>query len=403
MSLVSVLKPSSLVGVIGGSEIIGTVATVLTFIVGIGIVTLPLVFARMGWIGGCLIMGLLPCCLTWLAIEFYRAIETVRMADGRPLPSFPDIAHAAFGWKGRLFTAVTLYGEYALFLSVMMLTLAKEVLKYDETMSKNVAVVIVAGGLSPLAFIQSAALASRLSIVGVVGIVILCALLLVTSISEATQKHSSTREYDLVRFDPFQLGVSVANVMLVFSASGVIPTIVFGMKRPHKFPTVAKYVFSLATATYTTVGVSAYAAWGAIFIDGTVSVLELISEVDLTRKILLTVSLVLICLPQFGITAMVVNQGLDLLLVGDAAKTKRRVGRILLHSLQASIVLMFDRIEDFLNIISSFTNVIIVVILPAAICWKLRGTRLFSLVSIIFGLTVMAFGSYFAIDNSRLL
>ena len=161
---------------------------------------------------------------------------------------------------------------------------------------------------------------------------------------------------------------------------------------------MALYVFSLGAAIYTTVGVLAYAAWGDVFIESEHSVLEKISAVDRPRKILLTGSLVLVCFPQFAITAMVVNQGLDIL-VGKDAYYMQLIGRIFLHCVQAVIVLAFDSIVDLLGVISSFTNVILVVILPAILAWKLLDTKKFSIASIAFGLVVMAFGSTFAINS----
>jgi amino acid permease len=386
----------AMVGVAHGSSTVGTVGMILACIVGIGMVTLPSVFARAGWVGGILIMVLLPIFLTYMAINFFRVIEKVVGPDGRPPASFPDVVQAAFGVKGRYLTALTLYSDYTLFLSLLMLTLSQELQKYI-VLTDTKSLVIVAVLLSPCGFVRSSSIASKMSIIGMIGVVMLCGLLLVTGIEQARQDIPG-RQHDWFRFDAFQLGVSVANVMLVFAASGIIPTIVQDMQTPTNFPKVAVYVFALGAAIYITVGVLAYAAWGNVFIAGATSVLTKISEVDEARKVLLTVSLVLVCLPQFAITAMVVNQGVDIL-VGPSATYKQFFGRILLHMLQAAIVLAFDSIESLLAVISSFTNVILVVLLPAMLSWKLRGTKYFSIASCLFGLTVMAFGSTFAIDS----
>jgi hypothetical protein len=305
--------------------------------------------------------------------------------------------HAAMGFNARLFTALVLYGEYALFLSLLMLTLTDELCKYWTSVDRNVAVLVVATGLLPCAFVRSPGVASKLSLVGMVGVVMLCGTLLVAAVDQL-QQDVPQRKYDLVRFNAFELGVSIANVMLVFAASGIIPTIVHDMKQPDSFPKVAKYVFSIGASIYIIVGVLAYAAWGNVFLDTGTSVLDKISEMDETKKIMLTISLVLVCLPQFSITAMVVNQGIDIL-VGPEAKYKQIAGRVLVHALQAAVVLGFKSIIDLLAVISSFTNVILVVILPAALSWKLRATRNFGLASIIFGLVVMAFGSTSAIGS----
>ena len=385
-----------------GLGVIGAASSVMAFIIGIGLITLPKLFARAGWIGGASILIGFACFLLFLVLKLSHAVLASGSREGKVKDSLRSIAIWSLGDVGGWALAACMYVEYTLFLSLLVLVLSLEIknkILIASSLTLLQAVTIASAVFSPFCLVSNSKMLGYFSIFGLMGTIILSGLV----ISKGAMKAQVDPPGDtsLFRFDLEEWCLSAANVCLIYAASGIVPTIIGGMRQPSKFGKAATLVFILSTIFYLAIGMSGYAGWGSIVVqEDLLALLQDGSWSDIPT----TVSLVLICIPQYAITALVINNGIDEAVPYKALHIPMR---LTLLFLQALIAYGVDNLSGLLDVISAFTNVILVILFPVAIYWnlkrrsgKLRLTdHVFAVVSLGLGMVIIVSGGTNAINR----
>jgi amino acid permease len=392
-----------------GLSVLGAAASVMACIIGIGLITLPTLFARAGWIGGTCILAGLAAFLLLLCLLLAQSV-LASSSDSRshkPLTTYRAVAEWALGRLGGWTLAVVMYVEYTLFLSLLILILSDEVRRIcfnsaieDHLLSVSIATCV----MLPFSLVSKAKILEYFSILGLLGTSLLSGLVVVKGVMEA---QSSVVRADTVMFAPFDAmswALSASNICLVYAASGIVPTIMGGMRDPYKFPKVAKLVFTLSTVFYLAIGYAGYAAWGSAIASQ--DLLELLKDGSWS-DIPTTVSLVMISIPQYAITALVLNNGMDEIIPRRSLHIPVRVSLVFAEACLAYYV--NTNLSGLLNVISSCTCVILVVLFPVLIYWYLKQKtgkarllhHVFTGVSVLFGMIIIVVGTQAALASFK--
>ena len=385
-----------------GLGVLGAAASVMACIVGIGLITLPTLFARAGWVGGSAILLGFACFLLLLVLRLSHAVLASGAGEGKVRDSLRSIATWSLGRFGGIALAACMYLEYTLFLSLLVLVLALEVkskIFAASSLTLLEAVCISAAVFSPFCLVSNSRVLGYLSVFGLMGTTILSGLVIVKGALKA--QSDPPGDTTLFRFELEDWCLSAANVCLIYAASGIVPTIIGGMRQPSKFGKAATLVFIMSTIFYLAIGLAGYAGWGALV--GSQDLLKLLQDGSWS-DIPTTVSLVLICVPQYAITALVLNNGIDEAIPYKALHVPVRLSLLFL---QALIAYGVDNLGGLLDVISAFTNVILVILFPVAIYWnlkrrsgKLRLTdHLFAFISSAVGVVIIVAGGSNAIKR----
>ena len=398
----------ALVGREDGTLLASTVFSGVACIVGIGVITLPVLYAKTGWLGGTLILSLTGIYLFWGCELIFDSIAAVPLPSGRPTASYQDLSTRAFGKMGGGLVGAALYAEYALFLSVLILMLSDK-LSNLTGLSQTACVWIIAAVLAPLTLMRSTASFKWVSFSGVLGSGLLCVLITIRGFTETG--FPGDRVY--FKFPGFfPLCVSLANIVLVFALGGLVPSIVEGMRQPNDFKKSLKIIFAISWFIYLLIGVAGYAGWGEEVLSDKFNLLKTIGTGSAVWQAAVSIAVLLIGLPQFAITALVVNQAVDMavlflinkrrehsnqskpIVIGKTThedvtpkvlagspkavvqtepipQTYENVARLMTLAFLAFIADTVSVLDLLIDIISSVTCVLVVAIIPVLIHWKL--------------------------------
>jgi solute carrier family 36 (proton-coupled amino acid transporter) len=402
-----------------GTSTIGSIGVTISAMVGMGMISMPVVFARLGWVAGSILMVLQPLVVWYITIYIYKAIvATVDPTDNRPVSSFTELGKRIFNVYGNSLVIAAIYLEYGLFLSFLMLTTRENFEPFfSSDLNSNYILLGVTVASAPLALIKNAKLVSKLAPIGLIGITGYIILLFYVSIKTVVDSKSSTDPSSSVVYASFDytkpqlVGVSLANITLVYAAAGIIPSVLLDMKKPEKFPFVISVSFLVAACIFISIGVIAYLGWGTEFLTGSdFSLLTAVQNYGMKYTIIQTVAITMVCVPQFGITAVTIYDGTDKLFPNS--KTQQILFRLCCHCLQAIIIIAINNLQKLIDVISSFTNILIVIIFPALFHFFLnrdvkgkreKKTRInneqgISILLAIYGFAILGFGSYSAIE-----
>jgi len=386
---------------------LGAASSVTACIIGIGLLTLPKLFARAGWIGGACILGGVAVFLLQLVLFLARAVLAASAA-GKPVTTYRGLADWSLGKSGGWILAIVMYVEYALFLSLLILSLSEQVTKIFVGLEKSpiVSVIISTAVVSPSCLVSNARLLGYFSVIGLTGTAMLSGLVIVKGFIEAKETRQTT---SLFEFSAYPWALSVSNLCLVFAASGIVPTIMAGMKDPEKFPRVAKIVFAVTTAFYLTIACSGYSGWGVgvdavnpvTSLPGTL--LEKLQDGSWSH-VPTMVAMVLLTIPNYAISALVLNNGLDELISKRYLHVPVRMAVLVAEAVVA--YLFNESLGALLDIISACTCVILVWVFPVLIHWALRYKNgkattfdhVFTATSLVVGAVIIVVGTQAAFD-----
>lgn len=246
-------------GVQAGQSTFGqTLFNAIAILLGIGMLSEPLAFAYAGWIGGMFLMifyGYITC--------YTAKILAHIILDDVKLRSYSDIGRKAFGPRSaplisalfclELFTVsvalVTLYGD----------SLHAVVPVYSSNAYKILGLmVLVPTVLMPLSLLSYA------SILGILSTLFLVAVMFIDGISkkEAPGSLWEPAQTSLKFAGIGELGLSFGLIMAGFSGHAVIPSLARDMIDPSQFDNMIDWAFTIATAIYTTIGVTGYLMFG---------------------------------------------------------------------------------------------------------------------------------------------
>ncbi|KAF4731387.1 hypothetical protein FOZ62_027032 [Perkinsus olseni] len=221
-------------------------ASLVMTAVGLGVLSMPRAFARVGWLGGffclfasCVVSGY--CC-----IIFWRALSLDPEARGRPMASFEEVGRKSFGRLG-----VTVCGFLVNILLVcvcaaLLVVMGESFLALTGALSRRAWISICGVINMPLSWIKH---------MKDVGLVAAIGELISQEAPAESELFPKNMLYFLYSFDTF---------LLSFTVGVTQPMIVAGMNSPTHFPKALALAFTFILVVYVVVSYVGYAAYGRV-------------------------------------------------------------------------------------------------------------------------------------------
>ncbi|KIP12032.1 hypothetical protein PHLGIDRAFT_21325 [Phlebiopsis gigantea 11061_1 CR5-6] len=287
-----------------------TLFNAIAILLGIGMLSEPLAFAYAGWIGGMALMifyGYITC--------YTAKILAHIILDDPKLRSYSDIGRKAFGPRSSPFISA-LFCLELFTVSVALVTLYADSLHavvpaYSSNTYKIIGLtVLIPTVLMPLSVLSYA------SILGILSTLFLVAVMFVDGLSKAEAPGSlwDPAHTSLSFAGVGELGLSFGLFMAGFSGHAVIPSLARDMIDPAQFDNMIDWAFTIATAIYTTIGVTGYLMFGNDVSDEFSQELTAIPGYNITLNKLAVWGLVIAPLSKFALATRPLNITLEIIL-----------------------------------------------------------------------------------------
>ncbi|KAK9902167.1 hypothetical protein WJX75_006684 [Coccomyxa subellipsoidea] len=245
-----------------GVTVLMTTFIMLGDMLGLGALTLPSVFARLGWVPALVIMTVCAIGTIYSGRLFTLLVEKVPNAS-----VFDDLGGAAMGVWGRRLVYCTVYltimGEPIIFHLTSMEALQQ--IFYRSRLSQGLAAAIVAAIMLPLGQIRGIEEVSAVSVLGTLGMLV--ALTIAASKICLAPRPDSYRPPEIVHKPEDVSMPFVAIFDAVFTFGGQVNWMryLISMKERRKFPRAVAAVTSVMTVVYLAVGSVGYYRLGSHF------------------------------------------------------------------------------------------------------------------------------------------
>ncbi|KAF3329193.1 vacuolar amino acid transporter 1-like isoform X1 [Carex littledalei] len=228
---------------------------------GVGILSIPYALAQGGWLSMSLLLLLAVIC-------YYTGLLLQKCMDSNSLvKTYPDIGELAFGQKGRIIVATTMYLELY-FAAINFLILEGDNLeKLFPKVAFNFAglkiggkqgfVVITSLIILPTTWLRSLSMLAYMSVGGVLASMVLMVSVLWAAVFNGI---GFRQKGVVVNWEGIPTAVSL--YAFCFSGHSVFPTIYNSMQNPSKFSKVLLYCFAVCTLNYAFMAVVGYLMYG---------------------------------------------------------------------------------------------------------------------------------------------
>eukprot|EP00560_Eucampia_antarctica_P005257 CAMPEP_0197831640 /NCGR_PEP_ID=MMETSP1437-20131217/11382_1 /TAXON_ID=49252 ORGANISM="Eucampia antarctica, Strain CCMP1452" /NCGR_SAMPLE_ID=MMETSP1437 /ASSEMBLY_ACC=CAM_ASM_001096 /LENGTH=645 /DNA_ID=CAMNT_0043434651 /DNA_START=52 /DNA_END=1989 /DNA_ORIENTATION=- len=276
------------------SQCVFNMANVL---LGIGMLGLPYMCKRSGWIGGFFVL------FTFGATTYYTSLLIGRELNGDPRPTylfddnpyksptvpgssanarmrqpiktFPDIARAAFGQRGNIILSIILYFELFACICVCLLAMGDHMYTLYPEISRNhhLCGMAIASSI-PTALLRTPRLLSYLSFVGTFASVFVVFTISTLALKEgdiseivAEEQHLDVQPPYHTLWDPSGLPIAFGLIAYTFSGHALVPSIYSSMERPQDFDKMITCTYLVVTTCCIVVLVSGYYMFGTTVLD----------------------------------------------------------------------------------------------------------------------------------------
>ncbi|KAK6942370.1 Amino acid transporter, transmembrane domain, partial [Dillenia turbinata] len=228
---------------------------------GIGILSIPFALSSGGWLSLILLLIIaVSACFTALLMR--------RCMDSNPLiMTYTDIAHHAFGPKGRLIAAVFIFLELYLVATGFLILEGDNLHKLSPQFAlkvrdfrvegKNAFVLIAGLMILPSMWLNNLGVLSYISACGVVSSIVIVVCVFCVGATKGVGFHGKGK---LIDFGGMPTALSLYT--FCYGAHGVFPPIYTSMKRKNQFSKVVLISFIVCTLTYLAMAILGYLIYG---------------------------------------------------------------------------------------------------------------------------------------------
>jgi len=250
-----------------------TGSSAVTAMIGAGILGFPATFAKAGWIGSFVILGL----AAWTTIEMVKCLDKAalfveaRIQKGELLGftrprRLDDLSQAAFGLRTRTFVTIFV-NWFMLMIGVAFVILISDsiYLLFPQVGNKKHIVLGLGVLFGPLALVDDMSLIAKLSFIGVLASVLYVVSIGISGVKATSLTYEQPKEHMLfVSWAHFtELGLVVSVFLNGFTVQTVAVTLRAEMEKPRQFSRVVSIAVCLVTFVYAVAGALAYWGWGS--------------------------------------------------------------------------------------------------------------------------------------------
>jgi amino acid permease len=359
---------------------------VVCVIAGTGILQLPYALGKSGWIGVAIMI------MAAFVNEYTgRLIIQCLYYKGKRLTGYPEIGYLAFGRVGRgvvnVFFNSVLIGVTCLYLILAGMDLAHLTGQLNTKLWILVCSAVIWIPFIALRTLKEVAIVSLFGALASVGLVIIIFVLGIIDYPN----HAGKVHYDIVRWE--SLATAIGTIAFSFGGNFVYPEVEHSMKNPQNFPRVLQKAMVIITVMYLMSSVVGYLTYGS----GVSSpVLDNLPPgiVTTTGMIIVTIH-VLLAIPVL-LTTFSMDMERALGIDNPIDTPKQRFYRIVMRTItviaSALIACAIPFFADFMTLIGSVSNTMLVFVFPIIFHYKLFGTQNISVTEHIMRVGIIALG-----------
>jgi len=376
-------------------------------LMGVGMLGLPYIFKRAGWIGGFFVT------LSFSSVAYRTSILLGRELNGdarptsifvdnpkggtgtivrfrKPLTSFPDIARSAFGQAGTVLLSIVLYFELFSCLCIFFVTLGDHLHTLFPWISVTRHMIYVSFCLAvPTALLRTPKLLSYLSAVGTVATACVVSVVAGSALynGDISEIVAEKKGIDVETSPTHQIwnssGLPVAFGLIAYTFSGhaIIPSIFSSMKRPQEYEKMIGFTFLVVTLCCLIVAASGYWMFGSMVDDQITLSLERNSGDDNILMKILTWLMILTAFSKFTLTAFPLALGFEEIVApiipnDHVMEFASSVIKLLLISLSLLVAIYVPSFSVLCSLVGLICTMLVSVIFPAAAHLKMFGSQL---------------------------
>ncbi|KAF4664883.1 hypothetical protein FOL47_004897 [Perkinsus chesapeaki] len=351
--------------------------------VGLGVVMLPSVFATCGWVGGALVLTL---AVNFAGFSVTKLYFGIALSPNGPIYTYEDLGRACFGTFGRLFTAtvvhVTMTGACASLLVILGSTTGKLL----PMLSQRLWMALWGVFFIPFTFLRTM---HEVSYVAAVGMVAITCLFLIISINGIYHKVVSNDivEYDIFVPNILELATKFGVCILSFNVTNSVATLVRDMAKPTHFVAVSRWAYGIIYIVYISIGVCGYVGYGRRLAHETIldSLVPLHMENADPWAYVTLVAIVSTSVPHYQVIVLPIMASAEYALKIDvddnswSALFKRFAARVGIILCTVIIAVLVPNLSSLLDLLGSFTMVLMVAVMPCTYYYRVQQLRYGSL------------------------
>ncbi|KAF4697162.1 hypothetical protein FOZ60_011835 [Perkinsus olseni] len=394
------------------------IVNVILAAIGLGVVSLPSIIARCGWVGGILLLLAAALVTDYLICKLHTAVSI--HPSGTPIHTYEQLGRVCFGRVGQILVVAVVHLTMTGVCSAMLLLLGQNTEKMLPQLSVKVWTCIWAALCAPLSWLRSFKEISYVSAVGLIGILGVFVIIAARGIDHGANRGDEV-QHDVVRPDLLMWTVSFGNAVLSYQIANVTPTLIRDMRTPASFPKVVSLGLLIVFMVYVGLGASGYYGYGRSLIDDPIinSIAPAGSTLD-AWGYALVVAILVMCFPHYLVMLLPIVASIEYAFHVDVMDTslrsftKRIVLRTLFVGFTLIVAIAVPSVEKLVDLLGVFTMVIIAMLLPAILYCRMRILNEGSLKKIftnhplemlvltfltLLAVVIMVVGGYAAIDS----
>ncbi|KAF4697163.1 hypothetical protein FOZ60_011836 [Perkinsus olseni] len=346
-----------------------SILNIILTAIGLGVITLPTVMAKCGWIGGVIVLFFGAALSDYMVCNLYRAVTNHPKGD--PINTYEELGRVCFGRAGQIITALIVHVTMIGVCATLLLLLGQNTQKLAPQLSVTVWCVIWAALCTPLSWIRSLKDMSYVALVGLLGIIALFIIIAANGVEHGVTTDEEV-EYDLISSDPLNWAISFGNAVLSYQIASATPNLLREMKTPAAFPKVASISFFIVFSIYVGVGACGYYGYGRSLIE--VPILDSIAPSNLPLDAwgyALVISMLALAFPHYLVLLMPIAASLEAAVKVDVKSSskrdflKRAVARTILVVITLVIAITVPSVNNLIDLMGVFTVIAMAAILPA--------------------------------------
>ncbi|KAF4674849.1 hypothetical protein FOL47_008597 [Perkinsus chesapeaki] len=364
-----------------------SILNIILTAIGLGVITLPTVMAKCGWIGGVIVLFFGAALSDYMVWKLYQAVTNHPKGD--PINTYEELGRVCYGRVGQIVTALIVHVTMIGVCSTLLLLLGENTQKLAPQLSVTVWCVIWAAVCTPLSWIRSLKDLSYVALVGLLGIIAVFIIIAAKGIENGITTDEDI-QYDLISNDPLNWAISIGNAVLSYQIASATPNLLREMKTPSAFPKVATVSFFIVFAIYVGVGACGYYGYGRDLIE--VPILDSIAPADEPLNAwgyALVISMLALAFPHYLVLLMPIAASLEYVIKVDINSSskrdfiKRALARTFLVAITLVIAITVPSVNNLIDLMSVFTVIAMAAILPALFYVRMKVLNKGSLMAVI--------------------
>eukprot|EP01135_Chromosphaera_perkinsii_P002299 Nk52_evm85s221 gene=Nk52_evmTU85s221 len=356
-----------------------TAITIVCSMVGAGMLSLPAAFARMGWILGSIMIGLVGLFGMYAGLLLVKCLNTLD-SHGKRIRSYPDLGEVCFGKTGRYIAHFGTYGT-CVGVGILFLILSTDSFRdLTHEVSATAFTCISAVIVIPSIFTKTLHGASFISTIGLLAAFLMALIVVAENIYFFTTGGKPGKT-ELVHPDITDFGYAFTTIIFSYGGVCCFPELASLMKTPEKFPKAIFSAFPLVLCIYYLVSTTSYAAYGVVLYEDEFSGNVANNIPDNFGRTIISVAIIVHVLCAYIVymnpffREIEISYGID---EQENAFAKRSILRLIIVGLTLLVAIVIPFFGDVVSLLGATTQSLSCVLIPIACYWKMYGRATWS-------------------------